>query len=74
MSTREIRATLRGATADKVIRGWNGPMVGGLYVISPAEGDTKNWPEPAAIEFCEMLQAAGVFPVYRDSEPNPYPV
>lgn len=73
MTIREIRATLRGACSEKMINGWNGPMVGQAYVIAPLDGETQNWSATEAAEFCEMLQAAGAEPLYRESEPDPYP-
>jgi hypothetical protein len=70
MIDREIRAMLRGATAARVLTGWQGPHVTGRsYTITPAVGPAAERPLPWVEEFCASLTAAGVLPLYRSSEP-----
>lgn len=69
MSHREIRALLRGATAA-LIAGWQGPhRAERSSCIAPAETDSPERALDYVIDHCEMLMAAGVKPLYRDSEP-----
>jgi hypothetical protein len=70
MSDREIRAMLRGATAAKILHGWQGPhLCERSYCIAPADSDAIERPLDYVIGYCELLAVAGVEPLYRDSEP-----
>jgi hypothetical protein len=70
MSDRHIRAMLRGATAAKVLYGWQGPHLSErTYCITPRDAPAMERPLDYVIEYCELLAAAGVEPLYRESEP-----
>jgi hypothetical protein len=70
MMDRDIRAMLRGATAARLLRGWQGPhLAERSYCITPRHADSMERPLDEVIGYCEMLAAAGVKPLYRDSEP-----
>jgi hypothetical protein len=61
---------LRGATAAKILLGWQGPHLGERsYCLAPAHSDPVERPLDYVIGYCELLTAAGVEPLYRDSEP-----
>lgn len=77
MTDRDIRAYLRGAVQVGRIGGWQANGFLGIgdgyrFHIMP------EWPTPAppsytpseAAEFCEMLKADGVAPLFRASEPT----
>jgi len=70
MRDREIRAMLRGATAAKVLDGWQGPHLRErMYCIAPRHAAAMERPLEYVIGYCEALAAAGIEPLYRDSEP-----
>jgi hypothetical protein len=70
MSDRDIRAMLRAATAAQILYGWQGPHLRERsYCIAPARCDPAERPLDYVIGYCELLSAAGVEPLYRDSEP-----
>ena len=67
MITRDIRAFLRAATAERILNGWN------FYELRPGErrwtysptgGGSCDVDESAVIAYCGMLRAAGVRPRY----------
>jgi hypothetical protein len=69
MSDREIRAMLRGATAARIIVGWQGPhLAERSYCIAPTEADPVERPLDYVIRYCQLLVDAGVQPLYRDSD------
>jgi hypothetical protein len=70
MSHREIRAMLRAATAAKILYGWQGPhLAERSYQLAPIAADPMERPLDYVIGYCELLAAAGIEPLYRDSEP-----
>ena len=70
MSDRYIRAMLRAATAAKILDGWQGPhLTGRSYCIAPKHAEAIERPLEYVIGYCELLSAAGIEPLYRDSEP-----
>ncbi len=70
MLDREIRAMLRGATAARILDGWQGPhLAERSYCIFPTGADARECPLPYVIDYCQLLAAAGVEPLYRASEP-----
>lgn len=70
MIDREIRAILRGATADGILTGWQGPHLDvRSYCIAPSCGDADEHPLEYVIAYCEGLLQSGVEPLYRESEP-----
>jgi hypothetical protein len=70
MSDRQIRAMLRGATAAKLLDGWQGPHLSErTYCIAPRHAAAMERPLDYVIGYCELLAAAGVEPLYRESEP-----
>ena len=70
MSDRQIRAMLRGATAAKLLDGWQGPhLAERTYCIAPRHAAAMERPLDYVIGYCELLAAAGVEPLYRASEP-----
>lgn len=70
MTDRHIRAMLRRATQAGILTGWQGPHVGGTYCIVPANGDAEERPVADVIEYVRSLEAAGLAPLYRASEPT----
>jgi hypothetical protein len=70
MIDREIRAMLRGATAAKLLHGWQGPhLAERSYCIAPRNAGAMERPLDYVIGYCEMLAEAGIEPLYRASEP-----
>lgn len=70
MIDREIRAMLRGATAARLLHGWQGPhLAERSYCIAPRNAGATERPLDYVIGYCEMLAEAGVEPLYRASEP-----
>jgi hypothetical protein len=70
MNDRHIRAMLRGATAEKIINGWQGPhVVERSYCIAPRYGVARQRSLDDVIRYCESLAAAGIQPRFKDSEP-----
>jgi hypothetical protein len=70
MSDRQIRAMLRGATAAKLLDGWQGPHLNErTYCIAPRHAAAMERPLDYVIGYCELLAVAGVEPLYRESEP-----
>lgn len=70
MSHREIRAMLRAATAARILHGWQGPHLDERsYQIAPIAADPAERTLDYVIGYCELLAAAGIQPLYRDSEP-----
>jgi len=70
MSDRHIRAMLRGATAAKLLDGWQGPhLMERTYCIAPRDAAAMERPLDYVIGYCELLAATGVEPLYRESEP-----
>jgi hypothetical protein len=70
MSDRHIRAMLRGATAAKLLDGWQGPHLNErTYCIAPRHAAAMERPLDYVIGYCELLAEAGVEPLYRESEP-----
>jgi hypothetical protein len=70
MIDRDIRAMLRGATAANFLHGWQGPhLAERTYCLTPKQADPMERPLDYVIGYCEMLLAAGVEPLYRDSDP-----
>jgi len=67
MTDCDIRAMLRGATAAKVIWGWQQNLRG--FVVSSLQATTPEMSREQVIDFCSMLIDAGVRPLYLDSEP-----
>jgi hypothetical protein len=75
MTNREIRATLRGATAAKYI--WSWTMVGDdeyrEFHIVPLAGPLMRKSPAEAAEYAFMVQELeGIEPLYRESEPYIY--
>jgi hypothetical protein len=67
MSHADIRAMLRGATRAKVLFGWH-PYEWGdetFWVISPPHAKTSRYTTAEAVDYCRMLSASGVQPMYR---------
>jgi hypothetical protein len=63
---------LRAATAARILYGWQGPhLLERSYCIAPTDSDPRELPREYVIGYCRMLAAAGVEPLYRDSEPQP---
>lgn len=70
MGDRQIRAMLRGATAAKLLDGWQGPHLSErTYCIAPRHAAAMERPLDYVIGYCELLAEAGVEPLYRESEP-----
>ena len=70
MGDREIRAMLRGATAARVLDGWQGPHLDErMYCIAPRQAAAIEHPLDYVIAYCQALAAAGIEPLYRESEP-----
>jgi hypothetical protein len=71
MRDRDIRAMLRGATAARLLRGWQGPHLSERsYCLTPAYADPMERPLDDVIGYCRLLSVAGIEPLYRDSEPG----
>jgi hypothetical protein len=65
-----IRAMLRRATQMKLLTGWQGPHTEARsYCIAPRNGDACERSLEYTIEYVRSLEAAGVMPLYRESEP-----
>jgi hypothetical protein len=65
-----IRAMLRAATAAKILNGWQGPhLLERSYCIAPVNGDAKERPLADVVQYVATLEAAGLTPLYRASEP-----
>jgi hypothetical protein len=70
MTDRHIRAMLRGATAAKILNGWQGPhLFERSYCIAPSNAAAAERPLADVISYCEALAAAGIEPLFRESEP-----
>ena len=70
MTDRHIRAMLRGATAAKILNGWQGPhLLERSYCIAPCNAGAAERPLAEVISYCESLATAGVQPLFRESEP-----
>jgi len=70
MTDRHIRAMLRGATAAKILNGWQGPhLLEHSYCIAPRDAAAAERPLADVISYCESLATAGVQPLFRESEP-----
>ena len=70
MTDRDIRAMLRGATAAKILDGWQGPHLDERsYCIAPRNAGASERALSDVIRYCESLATAGVQPLFRDSEP-----
>lgn len=70
MNHRDIRAMLRGATAAKILNGWQGPHIDRRsYYIAPSNGDATECAIDEVISYCESLAVAGIQPLFRNSEP-----
>ena len=70
MNDRDIRAMLRGATAAKILNGWQGPHLDERsYCIAPRNAGASERALDDVIRFCQSLAVAGVEPLFRDSEP-----
>jgi hypothetical protein len=70
MTDRQIRAMLRGATAAKILNGWQGPhLLERSYCIAPCNAAASERPLADVISYCETLATAGVEPLFRASEP-----
>lgn len=62
---------LRAATAARILTGWQGPHVtAGSYCIAPRNARAAERPLADVVRYCESLAAAGVKPLFRDSEPQ----
>jgi hypothetical protein len=62
---------LRSATQQRILTGWQGPHVPDRsYCIAPANGEAKEIPLAEVIAYVHALEAAGVLPLYRRSEPD----
>jgi hypothetical protein len=61
----------RGAKIAGFITGWQayGFGVRRFYIVAPTDGLTETFDIGQAVDYCEMLKAAGVDPIYRASEP-----
>lgn len=61
---------LRGATAAKILNGWQGPhLQHRTYCIAPRDAAARERTLDDVISYCESLATAGVQPLFRDSEP-----
>jgi hypothetical protein len=61
---------LRGATAAKILDGWQGPhLERRSYCIAPRNGGASERALDEVIRYCESLATAGVEPLFRPSEP-----
>jgi hypothetical protein len=70
MNDRHIRAMLRGATAAKILNGWQGPhLLERSYCIAPRDAGATERPLADVISYVESLAIAGVRPLFRESEP-----
>jgi hypothetical protein len=70
MTDRHIRAMLRGATAAKILNGWQGPhLLERSYCIAPCNASAAERPLHDVISYCEALATAGIQPLFRESEP-----
>jgi hypothetical protein len=70
MIDRDIRAMLRGATAAKILHGWQGPhLAQRSYCLTPTLADPMERPLEYVIDYCRLLAVAGIAPLYRESEP-----
>ena len=71
MTDRHIRAMLRGATAAKILNGWQGPhLLERSYCIAPRDAAAAERPLADVISYCESLATAGIQPLFRESEPQ----
>ena len=67
---RYLRAMLRRATQAGSLNGWQGPHTDARsYTIAPATGHAGEWPLARVCGYVDGLEAAGVMPLYRASEP-----
>jgi hypothetical protein len=70
VTDRFIRAMLRGATAAKLLDGWQGPhLAERSYCIAPSDGPAMERPLDYVQDYVGMLVLKGVEPLYRESEP-----
>jgi hypothetical protein len=70
MTDRHIRAMLRGATAAKILNGWQGPhLLERSYCIAPRNAAAAERPLADVISYVEALATAGIEPLFRESEP-----
>lgn len=70
MTDRHIRAMLRRATEARILTDWQGPHVPRRsYTIAPANGDAAERPLGDVIQYVLALEAAGLKPLHRESEP-----
>jgi hypothetical protein len=70
MTDREIRALLRGATAARILNGWQGPhLAERSYCIAPMNAAAAERPLDDVISYCRSLLTAGIQPLFRESEP-----
>ena len=70
MNDRHIRAMLRGATAAKILDGWQGPHLDRRsYCIAPRNAAARERALDDVIQYVESLATAGVQPLFRESEP-----
>jgi len=61
---------LRAATAAKILDGWQGPhLAERSYYLAPSAAGAVERSAEYVIGYCELLAAAGIKPLYRDSEP-----
>src|SRR6201999_1600400 len=59
MNDRHIRAMLRGATAAKILNGWQGPhLFERSYCIAPRNAAAAERPLADVISYCESLATA----------------
>ena len=67
MSDTDIRAMLRGATRAKVLFGWCPYDWDGetYWVVSPPAARASTYNTAEAVDYCRMLSASGVEPLYR---------
>lgn len=71
MIDRYIRAMLRRATQTGILTGWQGPHTDERsYCIAPAAGGAREIPLAEAIEYVRTLEESGIWPLYRESEPE----
>lgn len=69
MDDRFLRGMLRAATSDRLLRGWQGPHTRERsYTITPADAPAEERSLAGTIQYVRTLQAAGVTPLYRESE------
>lgn len=68
VTRREIRGLLRAATAAGIVQGWYQPTPD-TFLVSPAPAPTQSYSMSEASEYCDMLRASGLEPLFRDSEP-----